>query len=207
MTVDEVINGEGELTPQVLQELTHEELVSVAIKLFEIDDAALQSYDDLLINCIGILKQETDNSNRDVVERFVRDLDNQEKAVSMALNIRNVFGRDWFEAEALAAAYRHHIQKNIEKNAKAEDKARLKKEFHDNPPTKESVIAELSTLSLFGLVKKQSFKGGTKVKYKIVMTLVTRALERRKKEKLEEEKVQILAKIENDKLTEEASAE
>lgn len=198
MTVEEILNGEGELTTQALRDLDYEGLVTVATELFEVKDAKSIEHEVLYTVCSGLLTAETDKSNRATVESFVRNLDNQEKAVSMAINIRNVFGRDWFEAEALAAAYRHHIQKNIEKNAKDEDKERLKKEFKDNPPTKESVTAELSTLSLFGLVKKQSFKGGTKVKYKIVMTLVTRALERKKKE--------IMAKAQNDELTEEASA-
>lgn len=182
MTADEIINGNGELTPESLDKLKAVDLRKVASQLFEIKNVASFTKDQLLHKMKEMLTEFQHEEDMKTVESFVRNMDNQERAVRNALNIRNAFDRNWFEPADLARAYKRAITGNIAKIKDSEEKLKAEQEFHDNPPTVDSVKAELATLSLFGLVKKKSFGNGKKTKYKIVMTVVVKAMERKKKE-------------------------
>ena len=184
MTAEEIINGDGELTPEALGKLKLADLRKVATDLFEIEGVEKFKKDELLYKMKEMLAEFQFAEDRKTIESFVRNMDNQERAVQTALNIRNAFDRNWFEPSQLATAYRRAMTSNIAKIEDKEEKIKAEREFHDNPPTAESVTGELATLSLFGLVKKKTFGQGKKsrTKYKIVMTVVVRALERKKKE-------------------------
>lgn len=180
MTAEELINGDMDITLEMLDQLSDIELRIIASKLFEIKDPLAFSRDQLLYQCREILVENQHKASRKTVEDFIRNQDNQTRAVKMALNIRSAFDRNWFEVEELLHVYK----KNMERNAqKLKDKPQESEKIFEEIKAlnAEKIKAELATLSLFGLVKKQSFKGGRKVKYRIVMTVVVTAMEREKK--------------------------
>lgn len=188
MTVKETINSEDTPTIDQLGTLNSADLREVANKLFEIKNVSNFKKDELLLMCGDMLAQYEYEMNKKTAEDFVRNEDNQTKSVSEALNIRNAFDRSWFEAEDLLRAYMRAISKNIDAidskgdlsaEKKAEQIAEGRKELEEL--TVDSVKAKLATLQLFGLVKKKSFKGGRKVKYKIVLGLVTKAMNRKRR--------------------------
>lgn len=198
MIAEDIINGEEALTPEVLDKLKISDLKRVAKELFEIEDTKSFTKDELLYKMKEMLTEFQLDEDRKTVENFVRSMDNQEKAVRNALNIRTAFDRNWFSLEELVQAYKVSIVKNISKIEDEKDKIDAEREFVTNPPTIQSVLGEISTLSLFGLVKKKILGKGknAKTKYKIVMTVVVRALERKKKEdKLKQENDKTAAEI------------
>ena len=192
--VEQVLQ-ERELTTELIQSLNKPELELVAVELFEYTKTQAKSIKkaDLIKELCSKLESERESSktpltqeeiyehNRKTVERFVRNEDNQKSAISIALNIRNAFGREWFTVSDLHRAFLHsrENQRNqITQEYPPTEAVELIKQLPDLK-TLEEVKAQLETLTLFNLVRKDIHPKGKKpTKYKITTAIINRSIQR-----------------------------
>jgi hypothetical protein len=188
-TVD-VILGDHDVTPNFLKEQTKEDLFILAKDLFELpDDEIVGKQANLAQHLTSILEttakeMKTPNEgdlhtqNKKTVEDYVRDENNQRQAVDLAIQIRHAYDRKWFTSRDLHEAIKlRRNQKIVENRTLEADK------LHDiiDLETIDELNNRLSVLSLFGLVKlKSDPKGKRPTKYKVVLTVIQKAIDRKK---------------------------
>lgn len=168
MKAEELMQEGRSVTIEEIFLLDYENLKIFAKKIFEIEKG-FSTKKQLQALCVVKYNEALQKYNQSIVSRFVKNEKNQQDAVRLALQLKNLRS-SWFSSQEMFDVIKSD---------------RVVAEVKKNVPTEADLKARLETLRLFGLVKKKSHSHG-RMKFKIFLGTIHKAMvEIKRKQELE----------------------